>query len=267
MQSPPTSLPSTKALPDSARQGDVAKALAPLFYAFSDGGSAPRVAVYVDTVREFPARVVSAAVEALKRGEGLKSTGFLPSTAEVHAACRREQHRRAGSARTSVTKENYGQKAVDYTRSQGSVPVIDRAAKPKQWQAWQRYFADLGMTASVSFMENAREMTVPSEWPQWFDALWTYGGPVKAEPREVVEICPPGELRRREARVKASQIFLAERDAVLAELGRAMSMAAPRALSDMAGLQGNEPWTLADTQQRIDELTEQILRSDLGRAA
>jgi hypothetical protein len=75
------------------------------------------------------------------------------------------------------------------------------------------------------------------------------------------------DWERREARVRASRTFLAERDAVQAELGRAMSMATPRPLEGMDGARPGKPWTLADTKRRMDELTEQILRSDVGKAA
>jgi hypothetical protein len=93
----------------------------------------------------------------------------------------------------------------------------------------------------------------------------------RREPRQPVaflaEIIPPGEWARREARVKASKIFMAERDAVLAEIGKAMSMKDPRELADMDGMKGNEPWTLEDTTRRIDELTEQVLRCAPPRVA
>jgi hypothetical protein len=84
-------------------------------------------------------------------------------------------------------------------------------------------------------------------------------GTPRRPPPLIEEIIPPGEWARREARVKASKLFLAEREAATAGVGRAMSMANPRPLSGMNGAQDGKPWTPADTKRRIDEIVEAVM--------
>jgi hypothetical protein len=72
-----------------------------------------------------------------------------------------------------VTKESYEQAALAFCASRypkGKIPVIDRIAQPKEWDEWQRYYADIGMKASARMMLDGRnKWTVPSMWPVEFD--------------------------------------------------------------------------------------------------
>jgi hypothetical protein len=73
----------------------------------------------------------------------------------------------------------YGAKALAYAIQQNAgqkvlavLPTIKLGSA--EWQAWERYFIEhLGFEPFAmkrARAEEGREMTVPAQWPEWFDS-------------------------------------------------------------------------------------------------
>lgn len=67
---------------------------------------------------------------------------------------------------SNVTKANYFDLAKSAVRARGGEGVkLTRDANPRQWAAWQAYFAHLGLKAPAAM----KTLTVPADWPTEFD--------------------------------------------------------------------------------------------------